>query len=142
MVWAHEYVNPLPPDKLGSFASSTHNHRYCLVSRIVSGSITATYFDFARDSNGQLERVNTVQFVAGDTYHMVNSEIHRLDKVSPSTLTLVIQSPSVTEQSMVYDWKTGRFVQVDGESDPRENRASLEEAHSRFIKKLELLSKS
>lgn len=140
MVWAHEYVDELPPDQLGSFAASTHNHRYGFASRIINGSITSTTFRSTLSGDGGLIPCSHLARGAGETYVMTSDEVHRIDRVAPSTITLVIQGLPVAETSSVYNRESRAFLQVDGNKDRRVSEADRQSAHNRYRKKLQGLA--
>jgi hypothetical protein len=110
-VWLHEYKAVDLPDAVGSFAASVHNHRYSFVSRILSGSLSASNFsyDSARQDLRLFERIT---FPAETTYFLSSEEIHRIDTTAPSTCTLVIQGPPERKYSRVFDPISGSFQEI------------------------------
>lgn len=111
-VWIHQYKDGLPPDRKGSFASSTHNHRYSFASHVARGRMESSNL-VATSAGRPLHVADSPTFVAGDVYTITSDRIHRIDQTSHGTVTIVVQGPIEKTYSLVYDPATGESQRID-----------------------------
>lgn len=98
IVWLHQYKQFALPDKLGSFAASIHNHRYSFGSRVLSGSLTVSHFEFG----AFLQQKGTEAMRTGTAYWLDADQIHRIDGTDSNTCTIVVQAPPRRAFSRVF----------------------------------------
>jgi hypothetical protein len=96
-LWMHEYKGAT--DRGPGYAQVPHDHRYDVVSLILTGGYTATTWQVAPD--GPFEAGNTI-YSEADVMSLSSTEIHSLRDILPNTRTLVVEGPLIKHYSTAY----------------------------------------
>lgn len=111
-VWIHEYkAFSSSPKGLGSFANTTHDHRYSFTSRILRGALEIN--DYAVEHASKTPNLSITRTLrAGETFTVSTDDVHSVTFSEPGTCTLIVQGPQVRSYSTVYDLDAGTATRV------------------------------
>lgn len=96
-LWLHEYKSV--EHRGTGYAQVPHDHRYDIVSLILTGGYTATTWHL-RDAEILVAR--DITYKKSDIMSLDSEKIHSLSDISPGTRTLVIEGPIIKHYSTAY----------------------------------------
>jgi len=108
-VWVHQYRPAGVYCSSDRFAASIHNHRYPFVSRVLSGSLYVSTFGVSSSemTTCSVSLMSEQALGVGDVMSLDANDVHRIDRVSDDTITIVVQGPPVRHYSTRFDPGSG-----------------------------------
>lgn len=96
-LWLHEYKSA--EQRGPGYAQVPHDHRYDIVSLILTGGYIATTWQL-RDTNAPV--THDITYTKSDIMSLDSAKIHSLRDIFPGTRTLVIEGPTIKHYSTAY----------------------------------------